>query len=360
MCAVALASMAVLTATAQGGVGVESRKESTLPLLVQRIIERERRLRAISAVYSEIGADGSQLSAGLRRHVAAMCEGSMFFRDNAHRSGAIAWQDDALRKLTYLDSERLVFYRPSDRSIFLHRRSGSAELPDTVRNEFLFHALLWWPFDKKWTPQVNGVPWTVEAVFGLHHCVVRSEVETREGRSVTPVDVTDVGTFWIAPDLEAIIGWVIRDPTSGYAVEKVDLGGWRRYPESFWVPTTIANVQYDFRATTAELRGRTVTASHFRIDELKVNQDIDQSVFAFTVPAGAVRMEETAGKVKVVEVYPDEREYADRLVQWMVRIGFLENKESGFVRMIIVGIGGGAVGLFGTVLARRLCCSRSS
>jgi hypothetical protein len=350
-----LAASAVLIGTNEGRTdGVASGPRSTLPVLVRRVIERGSKITALSAVYSEIAEDGSFPSAGLRRHVAASRDPCLFFRDNAHWSGRLSWQDDALRKLTYLNSARLVFYRPSDESVFINQ---AGELPDVISNEFLFHALIWWPFDRKWTPKVQGVPWNAEAIFESHQCLVGNTAEQRENCKVTPVDVKDVGTFWIAPDRgAAIMGWIIRDPKSGYDVEQIELGGWRRCRDDLWMPTTIRNIQRDFRASRPELRRRTVVDTRFRIDELKVNEDVDRAVFTFNAPTGTVRMEETAGKVKVVDVYPNERDFAERLLKWMVRIGFTEGSEGLPFQSVVVGIGIGsaALGAFCTMVALRL------
>jgi hypothetical protein len=308
------------------------------PALVRSLLARYQRLKAVSLTYVQVSEDGSALETGFRRRVAASTPGA-FFRDNAHWAGRLAWEDDPLRKQLLVTAVRSVSYGPADRAFF-ELQGLPNELLNLVRDEFLVHALVWWPFEKESPPDLLGIPWTADSLFAKHRCTIRKGSQTEDGLSVRVVDVEGVGTFWIAPELgPAIVSWVAYQPGTSIEVERIELGGWRRCHDDIWMPSRMRNIQYDFRASTPALRRSKVADAFFRIEDVQVNDEVPEQ-FRFDIPAGAVRTMAKNGRSEVAEVYPDESDFAATLLNWMRRI---RNEPDGeppkSQRLLYIGLG---------------------
>ena len=71
-------------------------------------------------------------------------------------------------------------------------------------------------------------------------------------------------------------------------MERIELGGHREVKGGIWLPTSIRNIQFDFRAKTAEGRQRRAIDGSLRLLAVQVNEDVPAELFHFAAPPGAV------------------------------------------------------------------------
>ncbi len=156
--------------------------------------------------------------------------------------------------------------------------------------EFLLHATGMWPLKERPASRFEGEPIAlIEIAASRLYDTVRPLQEERDGRPCHVLEWPGRGSLWIDADRGfTLMARDLRDKNSGDVMERIELGGHREVKGGIWLPTWIRNIQFDFRAKTAEGRQRRAIDGSLRLLAVQVNEDVPAELFHFAAPPGAV------------------------------------------------------------------------
>ncbi len=258
-----------------------------------RLRERDRRLEALAVEYRSDVAPSSDYPEGayLRRFVAVKRPG--FLRhDSAHGDARIDWRDDPARQFACVSPDRAISLRPLERIHFDRPLPPGTPLPGTLPQEFLFHALCWWPFEGRPAPSIRGRPWSLSSLLDGDTYRLRPARETVRGRPCDVLEWPGVDVLWIDPGSEChILRREVYEPESGALAERLEFEDFREYRDGIRLPSRIRNIQFDVLAHDPELRRRKVVESLIVLRDVAVNGDVDDVLFRPPSAPGTIRHE---------------------------------------------------------------------
>lgn len=254
----------------------------------------------------------------LRRTVAVMSPG-LFFHESAHGHQGISWQDDPRRRRTWIAKDQAVDEWVNNRSYNWKALAPSDELPGSMPTEFLIHATGLWPLRDRPAPRSQDRPVVLpEIAQSEQYNTVRPRQEKCDGVWCHVLESDGVDTLWIDTHRACtLMARETRDIRSGHLIERIELGGHCEVNPDIWLPTWIHNVQFDFRASTAEERNQRILDSTLRMLRTEVNEDVAPSFFEFTPPAGALWLNPPDGKP--IQTSDAGEELLDYWVDWARR-----------------------------------------
>lgn len=266
------------------------------------LFEAQQRIRSLYVVYESHDYNDKSLPSGyfLRRVVA--CQGpDSLFHWTAHGHDGLDWQDDPTQQIARVLNGVILNEYPIDRSFYKAKLKLKEEgLPGSLPKEFLFSTVGFWPLSGVKPPRLNGEPYVLPEIAQCEsYDYVRPLLESVEGRWCHVLERRDVDRLWLDVDHGcAMIARETYAKSTGRLAQRLELGGHREFAPGIWFPTWITNIQYDHGATDPQKQMRVWKNAKHDFLEVRINQ-IDEQLFRWIPPAGALRIYDDAPSVQV-------------------------------------------------------------
>jgi hypothetical protein len=269
------------------------------------------RVKSLSVEYRSDPASGKRDGSYVHRIVAVKSPWSMF-HSNAHGHAHLDWRDDPYQQQCYVTRDRWFNPRSIDRHFYTGVLRPEDPLPGSMPNEFFFAATGLWPLDRP-TPKFRGEPHMLRDVAGDdRYSLVRPALETVNGRACHVLERVGHDRLWLDAARGAVVVARERtDPEPGELVQRIECLDYQEIQSDIWMPTRFRNVQY------RDTRGERVISidGTSSVRTIHVN-DVDDDVFSYTPPPGALRIDENLHAEQVV---PGGEDLINDLGDWMRR-----------------------------------------
>lgn len=227
------------------------------------------------------------------------------------------WKDHPFQDWVLVTPTENYWGKPWNREYGSFPLSREAPLPDKMRTEVLFLALGWWTFEKRPSPTlVGGAPRSVPDILKSGRYSVAAGQELCQGVWCHVLQDPGRDRLWIDCDRNfALVAREISDITTGATVARVEMSRHREDRPGIWVPREIRNIQFNHRAPTPEGWRQRLIDSRVRILDVRLNDDVDGSIFQpEPLPPGAIVLH-TDGRYE--QARPGGVEQLDRLAGWL-------------------------------------------
>lgn len=250
----------------------------------------------------------------LHRIVAANAAGCLY-HVSAHGHDQFDWQDDPRQQRCHVTPDHWYNVDPVNRTYSEGALRPEDALPGSMPDEFFFAVTGLWPFARRPPARVQGEPYMLkEVALSEEYSIVRPRQEMIDGHWCHVLQRPEVDRLWIDANRGcAVLARETHSLATGALVQRYELGGHRQVAPGIWLPTRVRNIQYDHTAKTAEGRKRKIKDAMLHMLQIKAN-DVDESVFEYQPPAGALLL---SGLASSQQTRPGGLDHLDNLVRWI-------------------------------------------
>jgi len=239
------------------------------------------------------------------------------------RSGAIdqAWKEDAFQDWVLVTATDCWWAVPFSRQYWKYSYPQDSPLPQKLQTEFLFSAFGWWPFEKRPGPEIEGGgPCVIPDIVKSPKYSLRPQQEVCDGYWCHVVENPRRDTLWLDCERNcALVAREFLDAQTGATMQRLELRRHEEIVPGIWVPREIRNVHFDYHAQAPEGRSRRVLDAIITIIDVRVNDQVDDSIFEpKPMPPGALLMSRDHTYKQIV---PAGFEHMDNLADWLNRTG---------------------------------------
>jgi hypothetical protein len=311
----------LLLAAAKGAtaLAVPPAAELDAPRLREALLRAQQRIESFRVVYESDDYDDDTTPAGYMLHRVVVCQApNLLFHWTAHGHDKLAWEDDHGQQIARIRDGNVLNEYPVNRSYYEAQLDLKGDgLPGTLPHEFLFSTVGFWPFTTIKPPQLDGEPFVlVDVARSEQYDSVLPHLQQVEGRWCHVLERKGKDRLWL--DVNRGCALMAREtcaPTTGRLGQRIELGGHREVASGIWFPKWIRNIQYDHGASDSRRQMRVWKNARHDILEVTINE-VDDSVFTWSPPTGALRIFDDAPSV---QTRAGGLEHLDHLTAWIMR-----------------------------------------
>jgi hypothetical protein len=227
-----------------------------------------------------------------------------------------AWMNDAFQDIVWVSNGQGLWEEPKSR-VFKQFGLGKNEpLPKKIRNELMFLALGWWPFEKRPPPtRPGGLPYVLRELASCLDYRVRDRQELRNDRWCHVLERSGYDSLWL--DVErgcTLIAREVYSPGSESLVQRFEMSRHVEIYPDIWVPKRMTNAIYRDATSKSE---KPVIESQIEIIAVRINEQVDDAMFAPRSPLpGALQITDNREYRQIAKGGFD---YMDELALWALR-----------------------------------------
>ncbi|QDU49316.1 hypothetical protein [Gimesia panareensis] len=294
--------------------------------LALRLIRHHDALTAVSLVYTSVSERRKDQPEGAYwRRAIAVSETGMFKSDNSHGHKRRPWQYDPSRKTLVITPSESTLLENLNRSMVILDYDTS-EAPNSIQGENFFDVLGWWPFINWPPPQWYGHAYSMRAMLNEGSYRLLPEKEVVGSKPCYTLIVNDVLTVWCDCDRpECVLKGEVYDPTTKELDSRFEMREYEEVGDNIWLPKQFRFTRFDSHAHTPQLREKVVVDKTFLVSDIKINEDVDMSIFRQEYAPGTVRVIGTQKETGYEPVVDGQLDHFNSILNWC-RFCSLEEK----------------------------------
>lgn len=302
----------IITNRPEIGVGAHSADQ-----LARTLIRHHDALTAVSLVYTSVPASrkGQPKGAYWRRAISLSGMG-MFKSDNSHGHKRRPWHLDPTRKTLVITLSESTLLENLNRSMVV-LDSDTGEAPVSIQEENFLAVLCWWPFINWPPPQRYGHAYSMRALLNEESYRLCPEKQLVGSRPCYTFVVNDILTVWCDCDRpECVLKSERYDPTTKAVDARFEMRDYEEVGENIWLPKEFQIVRFDSNAHTPQLREKVVFDSTFLVSNIKINDDVDMSIFRQEYAPGTVRVSRSKEEIQYEPIVDGQLDHFNSILNW--------------------------------------------
>lgn len=326
--------------------------------LQQRLLKANARVHAWYVEYESARqlASGVPTESYVHRIVAAKAP-DYYFHWTTHGTASYDWRNDPNQQRFTLAPSGAVIERPFHRQFRYLSLAADAPLPGTMRQEFLFLAMGWWPFPKRPSP-----PCLLPAVARSRNYVANPWQELVQGRWCHILEHPDHDRLWLDCDHGCVIlRRELFDPKNRLLSQRIESSEHREIQPGIWVPFVFRNMLFVAnRAQPQEAKAAKTLDATLKVREARLNEHVSDNIFRFEPLPGSIQSIGDGQDDRIEQVVPGGADYLEELIDWVQHqfaFSGIPTRDSGSDREAVLeysAIGGGIIVFIACLLCRCL------
>jgi hypothetical protein len=284
-----------------------------------KLLEAQGKLKAIYVVYrSEEYRQPDAVPGTYMRRALAARGPAFLFNDLTHPNQVLTVEDDPLRAQNFATPDVCHTWHPFQREYARAELKPGDRLPGTLDQLFFFITTGVWVLDQRPPPVTFGdCPCALRVVARSPLYKLRPEQEKVAGHWCHVLEHPGRDRLWLdAARGCCLVAREFCSPKNGAVALRYELSGHREVEPGVWLPQQIRGISYNTDGSSPEERQRVLNDSNVTILEVKVNDQVDEGLFRFQPPPGALL---TRPGAPPKQIEPGGGEMLDDLARWARR-----------------------------------------
>ena len=193
----------------------------------------------------------------------------------------------------------------------------AGEAPISIQGENFFDVLGWWPFNNWPPPQWYGHAYSMRAMLNEGSYRLLPEKEVVGSKPCYTLIVNDVLTVWCDCDRpECVLKGERYIPETKVLDSRFEMWEYEEVGDNIWLPKQFRFVRFDAHAHSPQLREKVVVDKTFLVSDIKINEDVDVSIFRQKYAPGTVRVTGSLKETRYEPVVDGQLDHFNSIVKW--------------------------------------------
>lgn len=230
-----------------------------------------------------------------------------------------SFEDDPLQQRSVVTTTEHSLEFPFARQYYRESYPDNDALPGSLKNDLIFQVLGWWSLNTRPSPKVDGtIPAAVLDVLADDAYVTDSKIHCVQGRSCIVISKKNESALWFDANRAGVL--MVRefyDKDTGVLQRRLEMSKHKEVKPGIWCPMEFRNIHFDCGASTSDGRKRRTLDATFRIDCVKLNEDVPAELFAIPEALPGTIQISRSGIFR--QCVPGGYDYMDKMADWIQR-----------------------------------------
>ena len=256
--------------------------------------EEQRRLRALYVVYrSEVYTNADARPGTYMKRVLAAKSPSLLYIELSHPSEELDSANDPLVQRDIVTPKECYIFFPFQREYSRLPHKPNEPLPGTLNHLDFFMNTGLWPLEQRPGPKYGPLHCALrEVASDGTYSFVRPLQEKAEGHWCHVLERPGADRLWIDVSRGCcLLAREFCNPKDGSPTLRYELGEHQEIERGIWIPKRISGIIYNATALNSQERKQRVDDWTLTVLGARVNDRVDENLFQFRPPSGALYVE---------------------------------------------------------------------